>query len=135
MGGEMRGEFVERLLDLQVIAKVRTRAQSFEPGGALRIVGEEAMDIGAHDAPVGRNRAVEASVGETHERPRAARAARPADVHFITVEWRAIVETDSVRPREDLLSRHDGGDFEQAEPGDFACRTFRALRVSESRAQ
>src|ERR1700733_12314846 len=58
MPGQMRGEFVERLLDLRVVGEFRTHAEPREPGRALAVVGEELMDVSAHHAAVRRNRAV-----------------------------------------------------------------------------
>src|SRR5580658_1238270 len=96
MAGEMRGEFVERLLDLRFIGKFRTCAEALEPGGALAILGEKPMDISAHHAPIPRYRAVGPSVGEAQQRRGAAGAARPADMHFIAMEGRAIRQANAL---------------------------------------
>ena len=61
----------------------RPRAERREPGGALAVVGEQPVDIGAGHAPVGRDRAVGAPVGEAQQRPRRSPARRAADMHLV----------------------------------------------------
>ena len=56
---QMRGELVERALDLRLVGEVRTpRAEPGQPGGALRVVGEQPVHIGAAHPAVRRDRAV-----------------------------------------------------------------------------
>src|SRR5512143_40092 len=53
IGGKMACELVEGLIDETVIGdRTLARAEALEPGRALAVVGEEAMDIGADDVPI-----------------------------------------------------------------------------------
>ena len=75
MGGQMRGKVVERSLHLRFIGELRARAQPAKPRRALAIVAEQSVHIGAHHAPVRRNRAVASPIGKLQQRVRAARSA------------------------------------------------------------
>src|SRR5579872_5770947 len=88
----MIGDRIERVLDRSLVVELGCRAKHREPRRALAVVGEQPMDIGARDATIWRDRAVEPSVGEAKERPRAVRPICLADVHFITLKRRAIDE-------------------------------------------
>ena len=58
MGGQMGGERVERRFDRGCVAgRGRRMAERPEPGRAEGVGGEEAVQIGAADAAVGRLRA------------------------------------------------------------------------------
>ena len=70
--GQMGGQPIERLLDQAIVAdRARAGAEARQPGGALAVVGEQAVDIGADHAAVGRDRALRRAVGEPREGPRA----------------------------------------------------------------
>ena len=104
MSCQMRGEFVERLLDLRFIGEFRTRTEARQPGGALAVVAEKPMDISAHHAAIVRYRAIGPSVGESQKRRRATRPVRPADMHLVAVEGRTIGKANAVHGAEDFFA-------------------------------
>ena len=55
----MVGEFVERFFDACVeIGVAAVNSKAGEPGGAKRVVGKQAVNVAAGDAPIGSRRAV-----------------------------------------------------------------------------
>ncbi len=58
MLGQMRGEAVERRLHARFEARGRAPAEPRKIGAAKVVAGEEAVDVGAGDEPVGGDRAV-----------------------------------------------------------------------------
>ena len=71
---EVAGEGVQRRLDAGLVGEAgRGAAEPGEPGGALGVVGEEAVDVGALHQAVGRSGAVGAAVGEGGEGARRSR--------------------------------------------------------------
>src|SRR5690606_10494670 len=88
---EMRGQRIERFLDTGLIVEPATcSAQPCEPCSALRIVGEEPVQIGAGNTTGSGDRAVVATVGETGERPRRVGAGGFADMHFVSGQGSAV---------------------------------------------
>src|SRR5271170_7919529 len=90
MPGEMVGELVERALNRHSVFDHRRCPKRSEPGGALAVVGEKTMHIGPCNASVRRDRAIDPPVSEAQERALAVGTARPADMHFVTLERRAV---------------------------------------------
>ena len=86
MTGEMLGQPVQHSLDFRFVLEARGVAQ---PGGALTIVGEKAVDIGRADTAIGRHGAIGPPVGEGEQRPGAIGSRGAADMHFIAAERRA----------------------------------------------
>src|SRR5262249_37168504 len=109
-------QLVEYLLDKRVVSHGGgTGTEAREPGRALAVVGEQAMDVGADDAPVGRHRTFRRSIGEASERPRAVGTFAEADMHFVACEKGAIARF-ALHGLEPLVSAQHGLDLEQAEP-------------------
>src|ERR1700722_5689844 len=101
----MVGERVERALDRGLVAESGRRSERREPRRALAIVGEQPMYVGAGDLAALRHRAVEPSVGEAKERPRAVRTSRLAEMHLVTSKRRAIREARAFDLAQRLLAR------------------------------
>ena len=133
---EMRRQRIERALDLIVIGDIRfAGAEAGEPGRALPVVGEQAVDIGADDPAVGRNRAFGRAVGKPRKRPRAIRALRSrpyASRSRKTARRRAVVPRHRF---EALVVRQRGCDFEQTEAFDRCRRAFDAVGIGDRAAQ
>ncbi len=88
----MIGERVERALDRGLVADAARRSEQSKPCGALAIVGEQPMHVGAGNLTAFRHRAVKLAIGEAKERTCAVRAGRLADMHLVAAKRRAIRE-------------------------------------------
>ena len=133
MPRKMGGEFVERALHRRLVGQVGRGAERGEPGGALGVVGEQAVRIGAHDAPVGEiapssRPSAKRSSGRAQSGP-----LRAADVHFIARERCAVGEANPGNGAKRLLARQHRLDVDEPEPSNFARRPFERLRVGEAR--
>ena len=88
----MGGEGVERGFDCGVVAVVAGwGAEAAEPGGALGVVLEQAVDVGAGDQAVGGGGTVGAAVGAVQQGAGGVRAFGLAHVHFVAGEREAVV--------------------------------------------
>ena len=91
MAFEMIGQGVEHAIDFRLIGKMRRLgADPVQQCRALRLVGEEAVDIAGADRAAGRSRAIPAAVVETQHRPRAIRPRGDADMHLVTGKSQAL---------------------------------------------
>ena len=93
------------------------------------------MHVGARDAAVGRDRAVELAVGEAQQRARAVGAFRLADMHLIASERRAVRKARAFDLAQHLLAGQHRGDVEQLEALDLVRRPLDAVRVGHAFAQ
>ena len=120
MRRKMIGKFVERALDCCPVIDLGRRPEQGKPGPALAVVGKKSMHIGAGDAPVGRDRAVDPSIGEAQERTLAIRSSRLPNVHLVALERRAVDDTLAGDGSERLLTLENGLDIEKPDGGDGA---------------
>src|ERR1700722_5419857 len=128
-------ERVERALDRGLEVYFGRRSEHREPRRTLAIVGEQPMHISAGDLAVLRDRAVELSVGEAHERPCAIGASRLPNVHFITAERCAIGEARALDLRQRLFAGQNGRDIQQLQALDLARGSFHAVWIGPAPAQ
>src|SRR5580658_7410436 len=93
---EMLREGVERRFDplLVVETRIARAAEPRQESTAEGIAGEEAVEMAAGDAAVGRDGAV-AARAEAQHRPRGARAVAPAEMHLVAAHGRAARAFDS----------------------------------------
>ena len=130
MRGEMRRERVERALDRGVVGDAgRAGGEARKPGRALPVVGEQAVDIGADHAAVGRDRALGRSVGEPRKRPRAVRPFGHAHMHLVAgkrhaVGGRAAHRFEALFGRQTSFRRRSGRG-RRLLPADLRCRRDR----------
>ena len=84
---EVLGEPVEHGIDARLITLTRRFRSEFRKKRGARIVGrEEAVNITAPDAAIGRRCAVGTAIGERDERSRNIRSGCFANVHFVALE-------------------------------------------------
>lgn len=129
MGGKMRGERIERPLNQIIVSDIGRRVtKPREPGRALPIVGEKAMDITADDPAIRRNRAVRRSIGKPRKRPRAIGAVRYSHMHFVAAHRRAVAGMPLHRLKAFLL-RQRRCEIEKSKAFDAGRRTFHPSRI------
>src|ERR1700722_13123521 len=113
---EMRGERIESLLHQWFVGhRACGRAEPGEPCRALCVTGEEAMQVGAGDAAIGRDSAVRPAVIELHQRMRCSRSRGPADMHLVTADSDIVGHGTALDRVQRFVADQFGLDLDQAE--------------------
>src|SRR5690242_7766565 len=131
----MRREPIERPFDQVVVSDDGwARRQAVEPGGALTVIGEQAVDVCAEHAAVGRDRALRRAIVESRKWPRTIGPGSRAHMHLVTGKRRAAsgLAPDRLKP---LAIGQNGFNLEQTKAGNFSRRTLDALRVGNRAPQ
>ena len=109
-------------------------ARSLAGGRAEGIAREHAVQVGPHDPPVRRPRALWLA-RDMGEGPGAIGAPGPADVDLIALHRGATGRIDRLNPRQPLVRAHLRLDLQQAKPRRLTRRTFKPLRVTHHTPQ
>src|SRR6516225_8727302 len=125
----MRSESIERLFDQLLVSDTRRAGrESLKPCCTLAIISEQAVNIGAEHAAVGRHCSFGRAVIEPRKGPRASGASRDAHVHLVATKRRPIAGRAAHRLEPFLIGEY-GLDFKQAESGEASRRAFDALWI------
>ena len=133
---EVLGEPVEHGIDARLIAFARRLCAEFRKKRGARIVGcEEAVDVTARDAAIGRRRAVGTAIGERDERSRDIGSGCFADVHFVAFECGTGSRQVAFDGRQRFFGAELGLDVEKPEALDRARPPFDAVRIGDTFAE
>src|SRR5690348_3729998 len=126
---EMIGEAVEHIFDHRLVFdRVSSRTEPCEKGAAERIAREQPVQIAAHDAPGGAERAIRMAIQFEHWALESSSRRHP-QMHFVAPYRHASRELAALHLREPFVAAEHGLDVEQPEPACFAGQAFAALRI------
>src|SRR5437762_8679696 len=109
----MRREPIKRPFDQIVVGDGGWAGrQALEPGGALTVIGEQAVDVCAEHAAVGRDRALRRAIVESREWLRTVGPGSDAHMHLITGK-RSAASGPAADRLEPLPIGQNGFDLEQ----------------------